>query len=278
MRKNSAQPSRRAVPVFVLLTLVGAGCDKQNIGSNAESATDSGGPATSTGGPATSTGGPATSTGGLETGDPSTGSTDDIPDCGENFCPGNDCISRCEDDDSVDGCWYRCEPGEEVDCWGSCANDDDSDSGVPAFDPIPDVGDGSLAEDLLMVSNFGGQRLYVSLAAERLGDTFQGDARSASLMGGTWAFGPSQFIDASGAVTDNEITFRIDDYEFEAGHHPFGPGAMALDIVVAARIHTEEVLCGSITVQGDGVDATSIVTITPFDWTAKDGSQVIMCP
>lgn len=263
MRKNSAQPNRCVVPVLVLLTLVGAGCDKQNIGTNAESATSSGGP--------------ATTSGGMETGGPSTGSTDDIPDCGENFCPGDDCISRCEDDDTVDGCWYRCEPGERVDCWGSCANDDD-DGGVPSFDPIPDVGDGSLVEDLLMVSNFGGQRLYVSLSAERMGDTFQGQARSASLINAAWSFGPSQFIDAGDPVLNNEITFGIDDYEFEAGHHPFGQEAMALDIVVAARIHSEEVLCGTITVQGEGVDASATVTITPFDWTADDGSQVIMCP
>ncbi len=32
---------------------------------------------------------------------------------------GIDCLSRCEDDPSVDGCWSKCEPGESTDCW-SC--------------------------------------------------------------------------------------------------------------------------------------------------------------
>ncbi len=257
MRKISAHLHRRVASVLALFTIVGAGCDKQNIGTNAESATASGG---------------------LETTEPSAGSNDDIPDCGENFCPGDDCISRCEDDDSVDGCWYRCEPGQTRDCWGGCANEDVGDSGLPTFDPIPDVGDGSLEEDLLMVSDFGGQRLYISLAAERLGDTFQGEVRSASQMGEAWSFGPPQFINVSDAVRSNEVTFRIDDYDFEEGHHPFGQGAIALNIVVVARIHSEEILCGTITVQGDGVADSSTVTITPFDWTGIDGSQFVMCP
>lgn len=254
MRTSSALPSFPTIPVIVLLTLLGAGCDKQNIGSNAESATGSG--------------------------DPATGTTDDTPDCGENFCPGYDCISRCEDDDSVDDCWYRCEPGEEVDCWRSCANDDDDDDGseVPPFDPGPDVGDGSLEENLMMVSEFGGQRLFISMTVERLGDSFQGEAQSALPGGLNWSFGPAQPINTVSAVVDNELTFRIDDYPFAAGHHPFGPGPKVLDIVVEARFHSEEILCGSISVDGDGVEASSPVTLEPFTWLDETGGVLLLCP
>lgn len=254
MRTNRAQPTRRTLQAIALITLVGTACDKQSIGANESSD---------------------------ETETASAGTNDDVPDCGENFCADNpsglDCIHRCEDDDSVDGCWNRCEPGETVDCWGSCENEDDG-GGIPPFDSQPDVGDGSLEEDLLMVSEFGGQRFYISLAAERLGDTFQGEARSASLAAGSWSFGSSQPIDATGPVFNNEITFRLEDQLFEAGHHPFGQGPAVLDIEIFARLHSEEILCGSISVQGENLDTSSTVTITPFPWTAEDGSQVVMCP
>ncbi|MBV1859405.1 MAG: hypothetical protein KUG77_13415 [Nannocystaceae bacterium] len=49
--------------------------------------------------------------------------TDEVPSpaCDVALCADDpqalDCIDRCEDDATVDGCWYACEPGQDVDCW-----------------------------------------------------------------------------------------------------------------------------------------------------------------
>ena len=41
--------------------------------------------------------------------------------CSDIFCTGEpgdgDCVDRCEDDNSVVGCWYACEPEQNADCW-----------------------------------------------------------------------------------------------------------------------------------------------------------------
>ncbi|MBV1859408.1 MAG: hypothetical protein KUG77_13430 [Nannocystaceae bacterium] len=60
----------------------------------------------------------------------------EVPSCGPLFCAENpdgvDCIDRCEDDPAVDGCWYECVEGQDVDCWSYEAEcDEPSDPAEP---------------------------------------------------------------------------------------------------------------------------------------------------
>lgn len=235
MKVNSLS-HRSALQVLIStawLLLPGA-CDKQSIGSNQDTDTAT------------------TEEEGMAEPEP--------VDCGEVYCSENpgalDCIARCEDDPSVDGCWFQCEEAGEVDCWGECAFE--LGDVAPPFSPLGDVGDGTLADSLLVIAQTAEGPFYFALQAERLGDTFQGTIASANPVQGIWFLGESSEPFNASSVDENEVRFSVGGYTFPEGLHPFGDGAVTLDVAFDARIHSEDVLCGTIHIEGAGFAADNV--------------------
>lgn len=231
MKANSLSKCRVVTGLITGALLLPCACDKQSIGANPDEETATVG----------------------NSGMDEPGPTD----CGEVFCADEpdaiDCISRCEDDPSVDGCWFQCEEAGEVDCWGECAVDL-----APPFSPLGDVGDGTFAETLLVVAQTADGPFYFALQAERLGDTFQGNIASASQVQGVWFPGEASDGLDSSAVDQNEVRFSVSGYTFEAGLHPFGDIDVTLDISFDARLHSEDVLCGTLQIEGADIVADAV--------------------
>lgn len=165
--------------------------------------------------------------------------------------------------------------GSDTGCIDGCGADGARE--LPSFDPVPDVGDGTLHSDLVMYSDVDGASFHMRLAVERLGDGFQGYVQSALQDGEEWSFGPWRWIDSRSAVNLNEVTLRIDDYPFGAGSHPFGGGSLELDVVISARIHSEDVLCGTVLLRNGGFESFSPATVAPFEWMSEDGTPEVLC-
>ncbi len=114
------------------------------------------------------------------------------------------------------------------------------------FDPVPDIGDRTLDDDLLLIADTGSGRLYLHLFAQRLGDTFQGQIRAARFAGDGWEpAGPELFVN-TGGVDGNEVTVSVEALELPAGTHAFGSEAVVVDVIARSRLYADELLCGTL--------------------------------
>lgn len=130
------------------------------------------------------------------------------------------------------------------------------------FDPAPDVGDGVLSHEMLIVADLPDGPLYLWMYAERLGDSFQGQLAPARL-DGTWmaAAAPASFD--GGAFDDNVAHATIEALALPAGLHPFSDAGVSVDLDLEVWIYGEDLLCGTMEIDLNGPDLADHVAV-PF--------------
>lgn len=157
----------------------------------------------------------------------------------------------------VSGCGPRLASDAET------AGGDDADGEAAA-----DVGDGTLDHELLVVAQTDAGPLYFVIFAQRLGDTFQGHARSAFYVDGSWVPGGFESpVDATETIVDNEVLFVVNALILPAGLHPFGPDDVTISVDVQATISEDDRLCGVLAtdVPGDEAALFSARPLEEFD-------------
>lgn len=169
----------------------------------------------------------------------------------------------------------------EFDSDSATDSDSEDTSTAPEFDPIPDVGDNSLENNFVVIADFPQGRMHLAMQPERLGDTFQGTFESLNTTIEGWDVGPQERFNATGAVTDNEVRIRANNYMFAEGHHPFGEGPQVLNLRADLRLHSEDLLCGTLTLSGVDTEETTEISVVPRMFVDDNGkilSTDYVCP
>ncbi|MEM7158054.1 MAG: hypothetical protein AAF799_34755 [Myxococcota bacterium] len=135
----------------------------------------------------------------------------------------------------------------------------------PDFDPVPDIGDGTLDDEMLAIVQTGSGPLYLWMLAQRKGDTFQAWLRSTELSSDWFPVGVEGFSNA--LVIQNAFTVPYEGFEFVAGAHPFGAEAVTVDLVFDLALYEDELLCGTLDIDfPGGTDLQGLpVVMRPID-------------
>lgn len=140
----------------------------------------------------------------------------------------------------------------------------DSTPPFDTFSPVGDVGDGVLlGDEMLLIADTPDGRLTLWWTPERLGDTVQGFLGPAAFVDGAWGpVGEAVWLQTDiGPVVDNVVPLQ-DALVLPEDTHPFGPGAIAVDVFLEAFFYADKLLCGHLDLAGSDAHFIDLVFVT----------------
>lgn len=151
-------------------------------------------------------------------------------------------------------------------CMGPRITAGESETDGAGADSAPDIGDGTLDHDLLVIAQTQSGPFYFILAAQRTGDTFEGHARSAFYIDGVWTPGGVETpMSALEPIDANEVPFEVENFVLPAGFHPFGPDDASVEVYAEARIAREDRICGALTVSIQDLTESATFVAVPVE-------------
>lgn len=123
------------------------------------------------------------------------------------------------------------------------------------FDPVPDIGDGTLSDAMIVVAELPQGRMYLSFYAERPGYGIVGSFANAVAnpegVPPLWIPDTPSYDIGYNGVEQNEFGVILNDFTL-ADTTPLGP--IVVDLVFKLRLYSDNLMCGTVDIDLPGSD------------------------
>ncbi|MCH9683449.1 MAG: hypothetical protein K0V04_18575 [Deltaproteobacteria bacterium] len=157
---------------------------------------------------------------------------------------------------------------------------DDFPDWPPAYDGdhAVDVGDGTLADQLLVIGETSRGPVHLWMYAQRQGDTLTGEIAGAQFLGGQWQ--PTETPRPFTAVYlagSRWFSFAVESIALSS--HPYGDAPLVVDLHLLVGMYEDQLLCGDGEFDGRvGNDVQLRYVARPLAQVVDNPSPPLACP